>query len=268
MIAFPHAKINLGLNVISKRPDGFHNLETVFYPLPLNDVLEIVAAKKTWLFPSGLDIHGEISDNLVLRAYHLLQKKYSKVGGLEIYLHKAIPLGAGLGGGSADAAKTLQLVNGFFELNIPKETLAEYALELGSDCPFFLQSDPCFATGRGEILEPVKLDLSGYSFLLIHPGVHVNTTRAFSGIKPVKPTHDLKKSILQPISEWKTNVHNIFEISLFEDHPFLRQIKEKLYESGALYASMTGSGSTLYGIFPKGALPELRLDGTSQTHIP
>jgi 4-diphosphocytidyl-2-C-methyl-D-erythritol kinase len=267
MIAFPNAKINLGLYVISKRPDGFHNLETLFYPLPLYDVLEIVAAKKTHLFLSGLDIHGEKSDNLVLRAYQLLQEKYPKVGDLEIHLHKAIPLGAGLGGGSADAAKTLQLVNGFFKLNIPKEKLAEYALELGSDCPFFLQSDPCIATGRGEILEPFQLDLSGYSFLLIHPEIHVNTTRAYSMIKPAKPTHHLKKSILQPIAEWKTTVHNIFEISLFEAHPFLRQIKEKLYETGALYASMTGSGSTLYGIFPKGALPELRLDGTSQTRI-
>jgi 4-diphosphocytidyl-2-C-methyl-D-erythritol kinase len=267
MIAFPHAKINLGLYVISKRADGFHNLETLFYPLPLYDVLEIVNAKKTRLFPSGLNIHGEKSDNLVQLAYRLLKENNSKVGDLEIHLHKAIPLGAGLGGGSADAAKTLQLVNHFFELNIPNEKLSEYALTLGSDCPFFMQSAPCFATGRGEILEPVKLDLSGYSFLLIHPEVHVNTTRAYSGISPAKPAHHLKESILQPISEWKTTVYNIFEISVFEAHPFLGQIKEKLYETGALYASMTGSGSTLYGIFPKGKLPEFRLDGTSQTRI-
>jgi 4-diphosphocytidyl-2-C-methyl-D-erythritol kinase len=268
MIAFPHAKINLGLYVISKRADGYHNLETLFYPLPFYDVLEIVKAKKTLLISSGLKIHDKKPDNLVLRAYRLLQEKYPQVGDLDIHLHKAIPLGAGLGGGSADAAKTLQLVNGFFELNIPAEKLAEYALALGSDCPFFLQSDPCFATGRGEILEPVKLDLSGYSFLLIHPEVHVNTTRAYSGITPANPTHHLKKSILQPIAEWNSTVHNVFEISVFETHPFLRQIKEKLYETGALYASMTGSGSTLYGIFPKGKLPELRLDRTSQSRVP
>jgi 4-diphosphocytidyl-2-C-methyl-D-erythritol kinase len=267
MITFPSAKINLGLYVISKRPDGFHNLETLFYPLPLYDALEIVTAKRTHFIPSGLSIHGEKSDNLVLRAYHLLHENNPNVGDLEIHLHKAIPLGAGLGGGSADAAKTLQLVNSFFELNISAEKLAKYALQLGSDCPFFLQSDPCLATGRGEILEPVKLDLSGYSFLLIHPEIHVNTTRAYSEVNPTIPTHHLKKSILQPITEWKTTVHNIFEISVFEAHPFLRQIKEKLYESGALYASMTGSGSTLYGIFPKGKLPELKLDRASQTRI-
>jgi 4-diphosphocytidyl-2-C-methyl-D-erythritol kinase len=268
MIAFPNAKINLGLYVVSKRTDGFHNLETLFYPLPLSDVLEIVPSEKTSLFSSGLTVYGENANNLVLRAYGLLKEKYSSVGPLDIHLHKAIPLGAGLGGGSADAANLLMLVNRFFNLNIPGEKLKDYALKLGSDCPFFMQSGPCFASGRGEILEPVMLDLSGYSFLLIHPEIHISTRSAFSGIIPSTSFQSLKKSIMQPVSEWKNSVQNVFEIYAFESYPFLSQIKEKLYQAGALYASMTGSGSTLYGIFPKDKLPELRLDRTSQTRIP
>ncbi len=268
MIDFPHAKLNLGLYVTAKRPDGFHDLQTLFYPLPLHDVLEIVPAKETRLFISGLTVPGENADNLVLRAHQLLKEKFPIVKALEVHLLKAIPPGAGLGGGSADAAKMLQLVNNLFELNIPDVKLAALALELGSDCPFFLQNDPCFARGRGEILEPVALDLSGYSFLLIHPEIHINTSRAFSAVRPAAPVHDLKKSIQLPITEWKKTVYNVFEDSVFETHPPLKQIKEKLYAAGALYASMTGSGSTLYGIFPKDKLPELILDQTLQTRIP
>jgi 4-diphosphocytidyl-2-C-methyl-D-erythritol kinase len=268
MIVFPNAKINLGLYVVSKRTDGFHNLETLFYPLPFNDVLEIVSGANTCLFSSGLTIQGEDAGNLVLQAYKLLKAKYPPIQPLNVHLHKSIPLGAGLGGGSSDAASMLKLVNKFFNLDIPEEKLRDYALELGSDCPFFMQSAPCFATERGEILQPVELDLSVYSILLIHPEIHINTASAFSGIVPSPPAHSLKKSITQPISEWKKTIQNVFEISVFEAYPFLRHIKEKLYESGALYASMTGSGSTLYGIFPKGRLPEVRLDRSSQTRIP
>jgi 4-diphosphocytidyl-2-C-methyl-D-erythritol kinase len=268
MIAFPNAKINLGLYIVSKRPDGFHDLETLFYPLPLYDVLEIVSAETTCLISSGLDFPDRTTDNLILRAYRLLKEKYPQIGPLDIHLHKAIPIGAGLGGGSADAAGSLQLINDFFDLDIPSEKLADYALELGSDCPFFMQASPCYATGRGEILEPVPLDLSGYSFLLIHPEIHVNTAWAFSVILPATAKHDLRKSILQPISGWRTTVFNTFENSVFGAYPLLGEIKEKLYAAGALYASMTGSGSTLYGIFPKGELPELRLVKASQTRIP
>ena len=176
-------------------------------------------------------------------------------------------MGAGLGGGSSDAAKMLQLMNQFFSLDLPEDELRAFALELGSDCPFFMQAGACFATGRGEILEPVHLDLSGFSLLLIHPEIHINTARAFSGIRPAAPANNLKESISRPIAEWKETVHNVFEISIFEAHPVLGQIKEKLYAAGALYSSMTGSGSTLYGIFPKGALPEFTLDKASQTRI-
>jgi 4-diphosphocytidyl-2-C-methyl-D-erythritol kinase len=267
MIAFPNAKINLGLFVVSKRTDGFHDLETLFYPIPLNDVLEIVPAGNTRLFVSGLNIHGEESGNLVLQAYRLLKAKYPSIQSLHIYLHKAIPLGAGMGGGSSDAATMLKLVNIFFNLGIPEKRLRDYALELGSDCPFFIQSSPCFASGRGEILQPVTLNLSGYSILLIHPEIHIDTTSAFSGIVPSAPAQSLKKMIMQPISAWRETLQNVFEISAFKAHPFLGQIKQELYESGALYASMTGSGSTLYGIFPKGKLPEFKPDRTTQTRI-
>lgn len=268
MIGFPRAKLNLGLYVTAKRSDGFHDLQTIFYSLPLYDVLEIVPATKTSLFITGGQIPGENANNLVSRAHQLLQDRFPAVESLNIHLHKSIPPGAGLGGGSSDAAKMLQLVNKFFSLDISDEKLAVYALELGSDCPFFLQNKPCFARGRGEILEPVPLDLSEFSFLLIHPEIHINTSHAFSEIRPVTPVHDLKKSILRPITEWKDTVRNDFEISAFEAHPTLRQIKEKLYAAGAFYASMTGSGSTLYGIFPKNQLPELKLDRVSQTRIP
>ena len=267
MIAFPLAKINLGLSVISKRPDGFHNLETIFYPLPVCDVLEIVPSKETRMVNSGLTIPGSPANNLVLRAYHLVKKNYSQVGPLEIHLHKAIPMGAGLGGGSSDAANILMLVDRCFNLKISDEDMKLYALEMGSDCPFFLQSLPCFASGRGEILEPLNLDLSGYSILLIHPEIHVETARAFMRIRPEAPAHPLRESILEPLTEWKNTIRNAFETPVFEEHPSLKKIKEKLYDAGALYAAMTGSGSTIYGIFQKSHLPEIHVEKATQTHI-
>jgi 4-diphosphocytidyl-2-C-methyl-D-erythritol kinase len=256
MISFPHAKINLGLSIISKRPDGFHNLETIFYPLPLYDVLEIVDSEVTRFLPAGLSIPGKSDDNLVMRAYRHMKKKYPKTGALDIHLYKAIPMGAGMGGGSADAAGIILMINRFFDLNISTAELHSIALELGSDCPFFTQSDPCFASGRGEILEPVSLDLTGYSFLLVHPEIHIDTAWAFSRIRPGKPIGDLKKSILQPVREWKNILFNDFEKPVFGSHPSLQKIKQDLYSAGALYASLTGSGSTIFGIFNKPELPD------------
>lgn len=267
MISFPHAKINLGLSILSKRPDGFHNLETIFYPLPIRDVLEIVPAEETRFFPRGLEIPGERDENLVLRAYHLLKEKFPQTAALEIHLYKAIPMGAGLGGGSSDAAELLLLMNQFFELKISGGDLHAYALELGSDCPFFMQSAPCFVTGRGEILEPVPLDLSGYSFLLVHPGIRVETAWAFSKIKPAWPDYDLRKSILKPVYTWPGIIKNDFEKPVFNAHPSLKKIKEQLYTAGALYASMTGSGSTIFGIFNKGTLPVMDIENAVQTRI-
>jgi len=267
MISFPLAKINLALSVVSKRPDGFHDLETIFYPLPFRDILEVVPAGKTSFIQSGFPVPGNPDDNLVLRAYHLLEKKYPRITPMQIFLHKVIPMGSGLGGGSSDAAAMIQLVSRYFDLPASREELLGYALELGSDCPFFMQTSPCFATGRGEILEPVELDLSGYSILLIHPEIQINTAWAFSKMQPAVSVFDLKESISAPIQNWEKTLHNDFEKPVFNEYPALRTIKKQLYQAGALYASMTGSGSTLYGIFPKDAKPVLHIENAGQTFI-
>jgi 4-diphosphocytidyl-2-C-methyl-D-erythritol kinase len=267
MISFPHAKINLGLSILSKRPDGYHDLETIFYPLPLRDVLEINKARETRLVTAGLKLPEDSDKNLILKTYALLKKKYPQISPLEIHLYKSIPIGAGMGGGSSDAAGMLRTMSRFFSLPLSSDELFSYALELGSDCPFFLQDAPCLARGRGERLEPVSLDLSGYSFLLIHPETKINTAWAFSKIKPTKPEVPLMEVIHQPMHRWAAALHNDFERPVFEEFPFLRTIKEKLYSAGALFASLTGSGSTLYGIFSKGPLPDLRIDHATYTQI-
>jgi 4-diphosphocytidyl-2-C-methyl-D-erythritol kinase len=267
MISFPYAKINLGLSIVSKRPDGFHNLETIFYPLPLRDVLEIVPSAETAFFPSGLAIPGNPADNLVLRAFDLLKKNYPQIGNLKIYLLKAIPMGAGLGGGSSDAAYIIQLINRYYDLRISDRDLNAFALALGSDCPFFMQSSPCFASGRGEILEPLALDLSGYSFLLVHPEIRIGTGWAFSRIRPSLPNYDLKQSISKPIQYWKDTLYNDFEKPVFEAYPLLEKMKKQLYAAGARYAAMTGSGSTIFGIFAKGTLPDAFAVEKARVHL-
>ncbi len=267
MIVFPHAKINLGLSIISKRPDGFHNLETVFYPVPLRDALEIVPSDEYSFIQTGLKITGKQEDNLVLKACRLLEKHYPQIKPLEIHLHKIIPLGAGLGGGSSDAAETIQLINRLCNLDISSDILSAYASELGSDCPFFMQSAPCIATGRGEILEPLSLDISNYSLLLVHPEIRINTGWAFSKIKPSLPKYSLKQSISEPVRDWIYTISNDFEIPVFEAHPQLQVIKNRLYEAGAIYASMTGSGSTIYGIFDKSAVPDIAFENATQSVI-
>ncbi len=268
MISFPHAKINLGLYVISKRPDGFHNLETVFYPLPLRDALEIIPFEENRFFQTGLQIPAGKDDNLVMVAYRMLKKKYPKITPLEIHLHKSIPMGAGLGGGSSDAAETLKLISDLFNLRIPGKEMDDYALKLGSDCPFFIQSSPCIARGRGEILEPIALDLSAYSILLVHPEIRIETAWAYSKVKTATPENDLKESILQPVENWVNLIHNDFELPVFEVYPSLRKIKEKLYVSGAIYAAMTGSGSSIFGIFEKSKAPvSFGVENAKQTRI-
>ena len=268
MIVFPHAKINLGLSVILKRPDGFHNLETIFYPIPLREALEIVPSDQNLFFPTGIKIPGKESDNLVLRACSMLTKHYPQIKPMEIHLHKVIPLGAGLGGGSSDAAEIIQLIDRLFNLKISSRKLFEFASNLGSDCPFFMQSGPCFATGRGEILEPLALNLSEYSILLIHPEIQVNTAWAFSRIRPSLPKYDLKEMIFRPVKDWVHTISNDFELPVFEAFPQLRGIKHQLYNAGALYASMTGSGSTIYAIFNKSALPDITFENAAQSAIP
>jgi 4-diphosphocytidyl-2-C-methyl-D-erythritol kinase len=251
MIVFPNCKINLGLHILRRRADGFHDLETVFYPVPVNDALEVLSPGQLQFSSSGIAVPGEVTDNLCLKAWHLLKQDFPELPAVNIHLHKHIPIGAGLGGGSADAAFMLQLLNDKFSLGLSEEKLVDYAAQLGSDCAFFIRNQPCYATGRGEALEPIAADLSGYSLLLVYPGIHVNTGWAFGQITPAVPARQLRESILQPVSEWKTLITNDFEAPVFRAHPVLGEIKEKLYEAGAVYATMSGSGSAMVGIFPK-----------------
>jgi 4-diphosphocytidyl-2-C-methyl-D-erythritol kinase len=270
LIVFPNCKINLGLHIVRKREDGYHDLETIFYPLSLRDALEIVRRETAdvkrqteeqfeafAIHMSGLPVQGKPDDNLCVKAYNLLKKDFPQLNTVDIYLHKAIPMGAGLGGGSADGAFTLQLLNEKFQLNITREKLLDYSLQLGSDCPFFIINKPCFATGRGELLQGIQLDLSSYSFLVVHPGVHINTGWAFSQLTPAPSQQSLTAIIQQPVTSWRTVLTNDFEAPVCKQHPELQTIKDRLYEAGALYASMTGSGSCFYGIFPKNQLPTL-----------
>jgi 4-diphosphocytidyl-2-C-methyl-D-erythritol kinase len=256
LLHFPNAKINIGLYVTQKRDDGYHNLETIFYPLPrLKDALEILASpnEESSIIISGKNIDGDSKDNLVWKAYELIQKEFPhKVTPIQIRLLKAIPMGAGLGGGSADGAFMLRLLNQYFELNIDDKRLAEYALQLGSDCPFFIYNTPQMATGRGEVLEPISIDLSEYSIQLVCSKLHVSTAGAFSKISPKAAPINLSELNKVPIGEWKHIVQNDFEAPIFAANPTLEIIKQKLYSSGALYASMSGSGSAIYGIFEKG----------------
>jgi 4-diphosphocytidyl-2-C-methyl-D-erythritol kinase len=253
MIRFPNAKINLGLYITNRRPDGYHDLETVFYPVNLTDSLEIIPAHQTAAFyPSGLHVAGNMDNNLVWKAYSLLKEKYpEKVGELDVYLLKAIPMGAGMGGGSADGACMLQMVNDFYAVGLSKEELATMALQLGSDCPFFIYNTPQFATGRGEQLQPVEIDLSGFSIQLICPQVHISTAEAFRMITPKPSPFDLRGLGNINVVDWKDKVGNDFEGPIFDAHPELLSIKQQLYTNGAVYAAMSGSGSTIYGLMPK-----------------
>ena len=249
MVLFPNCKINLGLNITRKRADGYHDLETVFYPLHVKDALEVIPATETDFQISGLPVDGNIDDNLCLKAFKLLQKDFPGLPPVSIYLYKAIPLGGGLGGGSADGAFMLSMLNKQFNLNLSEHQLIDYALKLGSDCPFFIINTPCFATGRGENLTRVKVDLSDYKIVLVNPRIHVSTREAFAKLSPVVPAKSIREIISQPISTWKDELVNDFEKHVFEQFPAIKEIKDRLYNAGAAYASMTGSGSSVYGIF-------------------
>ena len=232
--------------------DGFHDLETVFYPIQFRDFIEVIHTSAPFSFTSsGNDIPGNKSDNLCIKAYELLKNDYPNIPPAQLHLHKVIPTGAGLGGGSADGAFTLQLLNKKFNLDLSSEQLMKYALQLGSDCPFFIINKPCLATGRGEKLEPVSIDLSTYQIILVNPGIAVHTSAAFSNITPALPKKSTADIIQQPIDTWKEELINDFEDSIFKQHPSIAAIKDKLYNAGAIYASMSGSGSTVYGIFDK-----------------
>lgn len=252
MITFPHAKINIGLQVTERRPDGYHNLDTVFYPIPIRDALEVIVAEEAdydcRLHISGIEIAGDPDTNLVVRAYRLLAAEYT-LPSVDIYLHKHIPTGAGLGGGSADASFMLRLLNEMFKLDISTERLEAYATQLGADCPFFITSHPVYATGIGNEFHPLELSLGGLHIVIVKPDVFVSTKEAYSMVRPEKPEVTLDAKIVRPIAEWRDTISNDFEKGIFALHPELNDIKEKLYALGARYAAMSGSGSALYGIF-------------------
>jgi 4-diphosphocytidyl-2-C-methyl-D-erythritol kinase len=264
MICFPTCKINLGLRITQKRADGFHDLETVFFPLNLTDALEIIAdpnaAVPLTFTSSGLSINGSEADNLCCKAYWLLKKDYPQIPSIKMHLHKKIPMGAGLGGGSADGAFTLTLLNQIFNLQLPQQKLLDYALLLGSDCPFFILNSPAFATGRGEILSPTNVNLEGYTIVVVNPGIAISTKMAFSHITPTQPPKHIPDIVSLPITEWKNQLINDFEAPVFNQFAELQTIKETLYNKGAKYASMTGTGSTVYAIFPTSILSKISFD--------
>ncbi len=258
MIVFPKAKINLGLRITGNRSDGYHDIETVFYSVALSDALEyIVSPEKTdkdILIVTGINPGGNQDDNLVIKTVKRIRKNHP-LPFLKIHLHKVIPIGAGLGGGSSDAANMLRIINRCFSLSIEEQELKDIALELGSDCPFFINSIPTYATGRGEILESVRDVLSGYYMVLLNPGVGINTTDAYQNCHPEKPTVKLNNLIERPVTEWKKLIVNDFEEFAFKKHPVISTIKKELYDAGALFSLMSGSGSSVYGVFQE--KPEL-----------
>lgn len=259
MICFPNCKINIGLYITNRRLDGYHDLETVFYPVKgLHDALEVVKSeRRAELNLYGKEVQGRKEQNLVWKAYQLLKEQFpAKVPEPDIHLLKSMPMGAGLGGGSADGAFMLKLLNDFCRLELSEQLMLDMALQLGSDCPFFIHNTPQFAKGRGELMSPVNVDMTGYYIQLICPGIHVSTKKAFEMITPRKPMFNLYTLPELPLAQWKDNIRNDFEDPVFMQHPELAEIKKQLYVSGAIYASMSGSGSSVYGIFEKGKMAE------------
>ncbi len=246
MVSFPPCKINLGLYILNRRADGYHNISTCFYPVPWTDILEIIPSDTMSFSRTGLSIPGE--DNLCIKAYQLLKKDFD-LPPVKIHLHKIIPIGAGLGGGSSDAAHTLRIINDIFQLGITLDTLHEYASQLGSDCAFFIQDNSMLASGRGEVLSSIPLNLKGHFLAIIKPDIHISTAEAYTGVVPNTPPQALKEILNKPLSDWKTLLKNDFEDSIFKKYSHIKEIKEKLYSLGAVYASMSGSGSSVYGIF-------------------
>jgi len=245
MIVYPNAKINIGLNVLEKQADGYHELSSVFYPVnELSDMLEILPAKHFSFSSSGIAIPG--NSNICVKAFELLKSDFD-ITNVIMHLHKQIPIGAGLGGGSADGAFALKALNEIFRLELSIIELEDYALQLGADCPFFIDNTPKYVTGKGGKMKEIDLDLSVYELKFVFPELHISTTEAYGGVMPKQPETNLLDLISKPIDNWKTTVKNDFEVSAFEKHPQLEKMKEQLYADGAIYASMTGSGSVLYG---------------------
>lgn len=256
MITFPIAKINLGLNVVERRPDGYHNLETVFFPVKLEDALEVTMMDEAFPSPfdcdlkvTNINIEGDEQRNLVVRAYNLLKQDFPQMPRVHAHLYKAIPTQAGMGGGSSDCAAMLLLLNNMFQLGLTEQQLIDYAAKLGADCPIFILNKPAYAEGIGERLQTIDLDLSGYYLAVVRPDIPVPTKEAFSRIVPCKPSKNCRTIVGQPIETWRNELVNDFEKSVFALHSEIGKIKERLYEMGAVYAAMSGSGSAVFGIF-------------------
>ena len=259
MIRFPIAKINLGLNIVERRPDGYHNLETVFYPVPIKDVLEVFPMDEK--FPSSVDcdlkvsniqIEGDEQKNLVVRAYQLLKQDFpQQMQRVHAHLFKRIPTQAGMGGGSSDCAVMISLLNDLFGLGLNNQQMIDYAARLGADCPFFVLNRPVYAEGIGERMQPIHLDLSSWVLAIVRPNIPVSTKEAFSYIHPKRPAKNCREIVAQPVETWRDELTNDFEPSVFQIHPEIGQIKDDLYQMGAVYAAMSGSGSALFGLFRK-----------------
>lgn len=249
MVCFPPSKINLGLRVIRKRDDGYHDIETCFYPLPWNDILEIIPSRTMSFTNTGISVPGQHDDNLCLKAYYLLQEEFD-LPSVDVHLHKIVPMGAGLGGGSSDAANALTLLNEVFNLNLSNFQLEQFASKLGSDCAYFIHRRPMIGTGRGETLNTIDVSLEGKFIVVIKPDVHVSTKDAYNGVRPYNEGTSIAEIITQHnIFAWKDLLVNDFEASVFKQFPIIQQVKEELYNQGAEYASMSGSGSAVFGIF-------------------
>ena len=265
MISFPNCKINLGLNILGKREDGYHNIQTIFYPLPLRDALEITVQKNrdaisaVQFTSSGLSIPGNSESNLCVKAYALLKNDFPRLPPIIVHLLKAIPIGAGLGGGSADGAFALVALNKKFELGLTTQQLLDYAARLGSDCPFFILNEPCIAFGRGEQLTPIDVDLGSFKLVLVNPGIHIDTGWAFSQLDHFNRASKLPLAevIKLPVQNWREHLTNDFEIPVFKYHPELAEIRDSLYANAAVFCCMSGSGSSIFGLFPKNVNPIL-----------
>lgn len=278
MVLFPNCKINLGLRVLRKRHDGFHDLDTVFYPLPLKDAAEIIVCPGPKsngnsdfdLHISGLPIAGNVHDNLCYKAWKLIKNDFPNIPPVKMHLHKAIPPGAGLGGGSSNGAFTLMLLNQLLNLTLSGPQLINYAAQLGSDCAFFVVNAPCHARGRGEVMEQIPLSLHEYYFILVYPGLHINTGWAFGKLdmkKAAPEEGELKTLVMHPVNDWKHNVINDFEEPVFREYPQLSEIRTRLYDAGATYAAMTGTGSCIYGLFRKNEpVPQLELEPENKVY--
>lgn len=251
MVVFPNAKINIGLNILSKRPDGYHNIETIMYPVPWTDIMEIVPARgeSTTITVTGRAVECPPEKNLVMKAYRALNERIP-LPPVDIYLHKVIPDGAGLGGGSSDAAFTLLALNELLNLSLSKDCLAGIASAIGADCPFFIFNKPMLATGTGVELAGIDFSLKGYRIVIVKPAVSVPTAKAYSGVKPSVPdTPLLQRALSLAPQRWTGSIGNDFEKTVFPEYPKIAEIKNELTEKGAVYAAMSGSGSAVFGLF-------------------